>query len=115
MAASPVELGAEPPLWSNLPLDVPLLSMLTRIPSMLDWVRLVSKNTLVKLVASQLLNIFAGKFVRFVFDRQALEKSVPLDMSINGKLVKLLPDQAAPKPVPLDVFINGKLVKLLVN
>jgi hypothetical protein len=35
IAASPVAEGAEPPDWLNVPLLVPLLLMLTKMPSML--------------------------------------------------------------------------------
>ena len=44
---------------------------------------------------------------------QALPKLVPDEVSINGKLVRLLQlYQVLPKLVPEDVLINGKLVRL---
>ena len=50
IAASPVALGAEPPDWVNVPLEVPAVLMHTRMPSIDAWLRLVPKNVFVKLV-----------------------------------------------------------------
>ena len=52
--------------------------------------------------------------VRLLQLRQEALKLVPLDVSINGKLVRLEhPFQAAPKLVTEEVLIGGKLVRLL--
>ena len=89
IAASPVEDGAEPPDWSNTPAAIPDATSDTNTLSMLVCVRAVFVNALLKFPPLTLSNSPAGKLVRLLQPRQALTKSVPADVSIKGKLVRL--------------------------
>ena len=82
--------GAEPPDWSNTPADMPDATSDTRMLSMLVSVRAVLVNASVKLPPFMLSKALAGKLVRLVQPNQAAKKSVPADVSISGKLVRLL-------------------------
>ena len=62
----------------------------TRMLSMLVCVRAVLKNALVKSPPFILSKMFAGKLVRLVQFCQARSKIVPEDVSMSGKLVRLL-------------------------
>ena len=61
----------------------------TRMLSMLVWVRAVSVNASVKSPPFILSKALAGNVVRLVQPYHDLSKSVPADMSIRGKLVRL--------------------------
>jgi len=116
IAASPVEDGAEPPVWPNtrVPVAMPDVTSDTRMLSMLVWVKSVLPNASVKLPPFMLSKALAGKLVRLEQFCHALTKLVPADVSIRGKLVRLeQPFQARLKLVPADVSIRGKLVRLL--
>ena len=58
--------------------------------SMLVWVRAVSLNASAKFPPFTLSKALAGKLVRLVQPRQVLWKRVPEDVSIRGKLVRLV-------------------------
>jgi len=92
IAASPVEDGADPPDWSNtrVPAAIPDATRETRMLSMLVSVRAVLVNASAKLLPFTLSKALAGKLIRLVQPYQAAKKSVPADVSISGKLVKLL-------------------------
>ena len=62
----------------------------TRMLSMLVCVRAVLVNALVKSPPLTLLKALAGKLVRLLQFFQAYLKLVPADVSIRGKLVRLL-------------------------
>ena len=58
--------------------------------SMLVWVRAVFVNASAKFPPLTLSKALAGKLVRLEQSRQAKEKLVPADVSIRGKLVRLV-------------------------
>ena len=91
IAASPVDDGADPPDWSNtrVPVAMPDVTSDTRMLSMLVCVSAVYKNALVKFPPFILSKALAGKLVRPVQFCQAPSKSVPEDVSMSGKLVRL--------------------------
>ena len=62
----------------------------TRMLSMLVWVRAVFVNASMKSPPFTLSKMFAGKLVRLVQFCQARSKIVPEDVSMSGKLVRLL-------------------------
>jgi len=62
----------------------------TRMLSMLVCVRAVFVNALVKSPPFTLSKMFAGKLVRLLQFRQVCLKLVPADVSIKGKLVRLV-------------------------
>ena len=97
IAASPVEDGAEPPDWSNtrVPAAIPDVTSDTRMLSMLVCVRAVFVNASVKFPPFTLSKMFAGKLVRLEQSCQARPKLVPADVSIRGKLVRLLQPRQA--------------------
>ena len=92
IAASPVDEGADPPDWPNtlVPAAIPDATRETRMLSMLVWVSAVSLNASSKFPPLTLSKALAGKLVRLVQPRQVLLKLVPEDVSIRGKLVRLL-------------------------
>ena len=92
IAASPVADGADPPDWSNtrVPAAIPDATSDTRMLSMLVSVRSVLVNASAKLPPFILSKALAGKLVRLVQFCQALLKLVPADVSMSGKLVRLL-------------------------
>ena len=92
IAASPVADGAEPPDWSNtrVPVAMPDVTSDTNTLSMLVCVRAVFLNASVKFPPFTLSKALAGKLVRLLQYRQALLKSAPDEVSIRGKLVRLL-------------------------
>ena len=92
IAASPVDEGAEPPDWSNtrVPAAIPDATSDTRMLSMLVSVRSVLVNASVKFPPFILSKALAGKLVRPEQFRQALLKLVPADVSMRGKLVRLV-------------------------
>jgi len=61
-----------------------------RMLSMLVWVRAVFVNASVKFPPFTLSKALAGKLVRLEQPYQAAKKSVPADVSISGKLVRLV-------------------------
>ena len=62
----------------------------TRMLSMLVCVSAVFENAWLKSPPFTLSKALAGKLVRLVQSRHALTKLVPADVSIRGKLVRLL-------------------------
>ena len=90
IAASPVDEGAEPPDWSNTPAAIPDATSDTNTLSMLVCVRAVFLNASAKFPPLTLSKALAGKLVRLLQLFQALPKVVPADVSIRGKLVRLL-------------------------
>jgi len=90
IAASPVDEGADPPDWLNTPAAMPDATSDTRMLSMLVCVKAVFVNAAVKSPPFTLSKALAGKLVRLVQSRQAKEKLVPADVSIRGKLVRLV-------------------------
>ena len=62
----------------------------TRMLSMLVWVRAVPINASVKLPPFILSNSPAGKLVRLLQPNHACLKLVPEDVSMSGKLVRLV-------------------------
>ena len=62
----------------------------TRMLSMLVWVSAVLLNASVKSPPFTLSKALAGKLVRLLHSRQAWVKLVPADVSMSGKLVRLL-------------------------
>ena len=62
----------------------------TRMLSMLVWVRAVLVNASVKFPPFTLSNSPAGIVVRLLQSYHARSKIVPADVSIRGKLVRLL-------------------------
>ena len=89
IAASPVDDGAEPPDWSNalVPESMPEVASDTRILSIDSCDRLVSVKASVKSPPLILSKALAGKLVNEVQLSHAKLKRVPLEVSINGKLV----------------------------
>jgi hypothetical protein len=67
----------------------------TRMLSMLVCVRAVFVNASVKFPPFTLSKMFAGKLVRLEQSCQARPKLVPEDVSIRGKLVRLLQPRQA--------------------
>ena len=67
----------------------------TRMLSMLVCVRAVLVNASVKFPPLTLSKALAGKLVRLVQFSHALAKSVPADVSIRGKLVRLVQSRQA--------------------
>ena len=61
----------------------------TRMLSMLVWVRAVFVNASVKSPPLTLSKALAGKLVRLLQSRHASANSVPADVSMSGKLVRL--------------------------
>ena len=92
IAASPVEDGADPPDWSNtrVPAAIPDATSDTTTLSMLVSVRAVLVKAPVKSPPLILSKALAGKLVRLVQLRHACLKSIPEDVSIRGKLVRLV-------------------------
>ena len=92
IAASPVADGAEPPDWLNtrVPAAIPDATSDTRMLSMLVWVSAVLLNASLKFPPFTLSNSPAGIVVRLLQPRQAWVNLVPADVSMSGKLVRLL-------------------------
>ena len=114
ISASPVDDGAEPSDWSNVPESIPEVTSDTRILSIDSCDRLVLVNAFVKSPPLILSKALDGKLVNELQLRHAILKLVPLDVSINGKSVNEVQfNHANLKLVPLEVSINGKLVNEL--
>ena len=92
IAASPVADGADPPDWLNtrVPALIPDATSDTRMLSMLVSVRAVLVNASVKSPPFILSKALAGKLVRLVHPYHVKLKLVPADVSISGKLVRLV-------------------------
>ena len=92
IAASPVDEGADPPDWLNTRVPAAILDATsdTRMLSMLVWVSAVFVNASVKSPPLISSNALAGKLVRLVQPYQVRLKLVPEDVSIRGKLVRLV-------------------------
>ena len=113
IAASPVDEGADPPDWPNIPAAIPDATSDTNTLSMLVWVSAVFINAPLKFPPLTLSNSPAGIVVRLEQPSQADLKLVAEDVSMSGKLVRLeQPSQADRKLVPEDVSMSGKLVRL---
>ena len=67
----------------------------TRMLSMLVWVSAVYENAPLKFPLLTLSKALAGKLVRLEQPYQARKKPVPEDVSMSGKLVRLLQSRQA--------------------